>query len=171
MKRSLWMLLASSAWLVACSQAANPASAVVVSNAPDNRANTSVFHPLPRMTVHKSPSCGCCHLWVEHVRDAGFTVAIKDTDDLASVKHAHGIADDLASCHTAEVEGYVIEGHVPAQDIERLLRERPDIRGLAVPGMPMGSPGMETPDGHREAYVVLALHKDGQVSEFARHGQ
>jgi len=117
--------------------------------------------------VYKSPSCGCCGGWVDHMRANGFTVAVKERDDLTPVKARLGVPDSLQSCHTAEVGGYVVEGHVPAADIRRLLTERPRARGLAVPGMPAGSPGMGD-GGHREAYQVI-LFGDGGHSVYARY--
>ena len=95
--------------------------------------------------VYKTPTCGCCSKWIDHLRDAGFAVEATDLPDLSRLKAENGVARGLSSCHTALIEGYVLEGHVPASDIERLLAERPTITGLAVPGMPMGSPGMEHP--------------------------
>ena len=94
--------------------------------------------------VHKTPWCGCCAHWVEHLREDGFDVTVEETEDLASVRETLGVPDQIQSCHTAQVEGYVLEGHVPAAEVRRLLAERPEATGLAVPGMPMGSPGMET---------------------------
>lgn len=112
--------------------------------------------------VYKTPTCGCCGDWIEHLRDAGFDVEATDLPDLSRLKAENGVTRALASCHTAMVDGYVIEGHVPAQDIRRMLEERPKIAGLAVPGMPMGSPGMEHPDPSRhEAFDVVAFGADG----------
>jgi hypothetical protein len=108
--------------------------------------------------VYKSPSCGCCQGWVEHLRASGFAVAVQDLDDLGAIKRMAGVPDQLQACHTAVVEGYTIEGHVPAVAIERLLRERPEIDGLAAPGMPEGSPGMPSPTPER--YDVMAF--DGE---------
>jgi hypothetical protein len=116
--------------------------------------------------VYKSPTCGCCQAWVEHMRENGFAVTVVDTTDLAPIKARHGIGREMESCHTGIVDGYVIEGHVPADLVARLLSERPDIRGLAVPGMPMGSPGME--GAHKEAYEVLAMDRAGRTTVFAR---
>ncbi len=124
---------------------------------------------LPLMTVHKHPTCGCCSVWIEHVREAGFMVEARDREDMASVKDAAGVPPALASCHTAQVGGYFIEGHVPAEDIARLLRERPEARGLAVPGMPLGSPGMEHPEGIAHPYAVMLVLADGSTREFSRH--
>ena len=107
------------------------------------------------VTVFKSPSCGCCVKWVEYLRGNGFDVEVHDRDDLDAIKKMAGVPDDLQSCHTATVEGYAIEGHVPVEPIQRLLSERPKVRGLAVPGMPAGSPGMEGP--RSESYSVYSF--------------
>lgn len=119
------------------------------------------------VTVYKTPSCGCCDKWVSHLRENGFKVEAVNLEDLGMVKAMAGVDPQLASCHTARVEGYVIEGHVPADDIRRLLAERPEARGLTVPGMPHGSPGMESP--HPEPYEVLLIEPDGSTRVFARH--
>lgn len=110
---------------------------------------------MPIIEVYKSPACGCCHLWVEHLEASGFQVKAQDTDDVSQIKMIAGVPGHLAACHTALVDGFVIEGHVPAAAIQRLLREQPDIQGLAVPGMPAGSPGM--PDPNPERYDVIAF--------------
>jgi hypothetical protein len=123
---------------------------------------------LPRVTVFKDPNCGCCKSWVEHLRKHGFDVASRDTSDLSDVKRAARVPQQLHSCHTAFVNGYVIEGHVPAADIDRLLREKPKVAGLAVPGMPAGSPGMEM--GSRvDRYDVIAFGRDASARVYARH--
>lgn len=122
----------------------------------------------PVMQVFKSPTCGCCATWVRHLRDNGFKVDVTEQADMTPVKQRFGIAPRHASCHTAVVDGYVVEGHVPAADIARLLRERPQIKALVVPGMPIGSPGMEGPDAER--YEVLALDASGATRVFATHG-
>ncbi len=119
--------------------------------------------------VYRTPTCGCCGKWVDHLKAAGFRVVVHDLDDLSAVKAAYGVPRELASCHTGLVDGYVVEGHVPASDIRRLLEERPRVRGIAVPKMPLGSPGMEHPDPRRhQAYSVLAFGEDG-VSVFSKH--
>lgn len=128
-------------------------------------ATRAVAEELPAMTVFRDPSCGCCHKWVEHVRADGFSVAVHDAASMKAVKARLGVPAELASCHTAEVGGYVIEGHVPAVAIRRLLVERPQGRGLAVPGMPIGSPGME--GGVPEAYDVV-LFGGGEPRVFGR---
>lgn len=121
--------------------------------------------------VHKSPSCGCCSKWVEPMRENGFTVEVRDTADVAPIKQRLGVPVAMAACHTAEVGGYFVEGHVPAADIRRLLGQRPKVRGIAVPGMPAGSPGMELPDGRVAPYTVHQIDGEGSVSDFERHGQ
>lgn len=118
------------------------------------------------LVVYKSPTCGCCSAWVEHVQEAGFEVEVHDVPNVQPVKDEHGLPGHLGSCHTALVGGYVVEGHVPADVIRRLLAERPDVAGIAVPGMPMGSPGMEVPSGRTDPYDVMAFTRDGKVSVF-----
>lgn len=123
----------------------------------------------PTVVVYKTPTCGCCTKWIDHLRAAGFEVEATELASLAMVKASNGVPRPLASCHTALIEGYVIEGHVPAEDIRRLLEQRPAVSGLAVPGMPLGSPGMEHPDATRhEDYEVLSFGPDG-VTVFAQH--
>lgn len=119
------------------------------------------------ITVWKSPTCGCCNAWIDHLREAGFLVTALDRDDMETVKAKHGVPGALRSCHTAEVGGYVVEGHVPASDIARLLEERPEVTGLAVPKMPIGSPGMEGPNP--EAYDVLAFETGGSSWVYTSH--
>lgn len=125
---------------------------------------------LPKIHVVKDPDCGCCKDWIGHVREAGFPVSFEELDPgaLADLKASLGLQPTQVSCHTAQVEGYVIEGHVPAADIQRLLTARPDAIGLAVPGMPYGSPGMG-PETEREAYDVLLIARDGSASVFTRY--
>lgn len=119
------------------------------------------------MTVYRDPGCGCCEAWAELARNAGYNVELVDRTDMAAVKRRYGVPEDLASCHTAVVQGYVIEGHVPLSDVDHLLEERPSrIRGLAVAGMPRGSPGMEMPDGSRDPFAVMAFNAAGQSSLF-----
>ena len=112
------------------------------------------------ITVHKDPTCGCCSGWVRHLQRAGFATNLVETRDLDPVKRRLGVPDDLAACHTAEVSGYVVEGHVPAGALKRFLAERPSATGLAVPGMPVGSPGME--GGEPEVYDVVLFGPDGR---------
>ena len=117
---------------------------------------------LPKLIVTKDPSCGCCSGWAEHVRAAGFPVEVVESVDLNRLKARLGVPSGLVSCHTAEVAGFVIEGHVPAPAIKRLLAERPDGLGLAVPGMPIGSPGMEVEGSPAELYDVVLFARSGQ---------
>lgn len=135
----------------------------------DHRKHAAASAALPKMVVHKSPTCGCCSLWVEHVRAAGFEVEVRDREDLSAIKESLGVPYAKGSCHTAEVGGYFVEGHVPAADIQRLLAEQPKARGLTAPGMPAGSPGMEMPDGSTQAYTVELVAGDGTASAYARH--
>lgn len=137
--------------------------AAATANAPDQAAS------LPVMLVHKNASCGCCSVWIEHMRAAGFSVEVRDVDNLDPVKRRVGVPLGKGSCHTAEVGGYFVEGHVPALDIKRLLAEKPDAKGLVVPGMPAGSPGMEMPDGRIQPYLVELVNHDGSISPFAHH--
>lgn len=117
--------------------------------------------------VFRTATCGCCLGWAEHMEQSGFSVEVIEVDDLNAEKARLGVPAGIQACHTAEVDGYVVEGHVPASDVQRLLRERPQIRGLAVPGMPEGSPGMEGPNP--EPFAVLAFDAQGRVEVFQRH--
>ncbi|MEO5362188.1 MAG: DUF411 domain-containing protein [Magnetococcus sp. DMHC-8] len=123
----------------------------------------------PAITVYKSPSCECCTGWVEHMRRNGFVVTVETRNDMNTVKKTFGIPDGLASCHTGTTGDYVVEGHVPAEDVHRLLRERPAVRGIALPGMPIGSPGMEIPGEKPERYEVLTFDQGGVTRVFANH--
>lgn len=133
-------------------------------------AGAAVAEPSTSLTVYKSPSCGCCGGWVDHMKAAGFTVVTKDTDEMDKVKAMLGVPADMASCHTATINGYVIEGHVPADSVSRLLTEKPKAAGLATPGMPMGSPGMDS-GGASEPYSVMLFTRDGGTETFQRYGQ
>lgn len=124
---------------------------------------------LPVITVYKSPTCGCCESWVQHVKEAGFKVEVHDVANVDPVKDDAGVPASARSCHTAIVGGYAIEGHVPASTIRKLLAEHPDIAGLAVPGMPVGSPGMEVPGQPAVRYDVVAFMADGRTSVFESH--
>ena len=124
--------------------------------------------PRASVMVYKTPTCGCCSKWADHLRAAGYTVETQDLASVDRIKTEQHVPTELWSCHTAVLDGYVIEGHVPAADVDRLLRERPDVAGLAVRGMPIGSPGMEGPKP--EAYTVYAFHTDGTLTPYAQHG-
>ena len=124
--------------------------------------------PLPEVVMHKDPNCGCCGQWAEHLQANGFRVKTVKEDDMQSIKRRFSVPQRLTSCHTAKVGGYVIEGHVPASAIKRLLREKPAVAGLAVPGMPLGSPGMEMP-GKKDPYDVVAFDKAGKAAVYESH--
>lgn len=128
---------------------------------------TSAAALAAEVTVYKSPYCGCCGAWVDHMKANGHQVKSINLETLDAIKEMMGVTPPLQSCHTAMVDGYVIEGHVPAADVARLLKEKPKARGLAVPGMPVGSPGMEGPNPQK--YDVLLFHADGRTEVFARH--
>ena len=121
--------------------------------------------------VLKSASCGCCIAWGEHMREQGFAVSEKNVSlvELNTAKNEAGLREEHKSCHTAYVDGYVVEGHVPAEDVRRLLTERPDAIGLAVPGMPFGSPGMGEPGPDAEPYDVLLVRRDGSTEVYSSH--
>ena len=124
----------------------------------------------PVLDVTKTSGCGCCAAWIEHMEEAGFDTTAEDTlpGVMARMKIKLGVRPEMASCHTATIDGYVIEGHVPARDVARLLQERPDAIGLAVPGMPLGSPGMDFGD-RKDAYEVMLMKKDGSAEVFSRY--
>ncbi len=160
MQRERWLLsvlllLLSGLALTACAkqnEAQGPASEAVV-------------------TVYKTATCGCCGKWAEHLQAAGFEVREVNLSPgaLMQVKQKYGVPQQLYSCHTAVVEDYVIEGHVPAQEVQRLLAERPAVKGIGVPGMPLGSPGMETPDGTVQPYTVFSFDPGGSLQPFAQY--
>jgi hypothetical protein len=122
--------------------------------------------PPPEITVYHSPTCGCCKQWINYLKSHGFAVKSIEQEDLSDIKAEMGVTGKLASCHTAMVQGYVIEGHVPAPDIQRLLAERPKIAGLTAPGMPGASPGMDT---SKDPYDVLTFDGNGKTTVWARH--
>lgn len=141
-----------------------PVFALAEDTGVDNAADGNQLHAI----IHKSPYCGCCELWAEHLAEHGFSIAEVPHDDMITVKEKYQIPQRLQSCHTAEVDGYIIEGHVPAADILRLLKDRPEnARGLTVPGMPLGSPGMEHP--RPQSYQTFLILSDGSVEVFAEH--
>ena len=130
-------------------------------------ANAAMPQPT-EITVFRSPTCGCCRDWVDHMQASGFQVQDNVTDAMASVKQRYGVPEAAESCHTAIIDGYVVEGHVPASDVQRLLAERPNVRGIAAPGMPVGSPGMEMGD-RRDPYTVVSFTRSGAIATFAEH--
>ena len=121
----------------------------------------------PKMTVYKSPTCGCCAKWVAHMRNAGFDVTVNDVENVGEVKAQHHVPADAQSCHTALVGSYVVEGHVPADVVKQLLKEKPAVVGIAVPGMPIGSPGMESADAAKQAFNVVSFDKAGKTQVYA----
>jgi hypothetical protein len=124
-----------------------------------------------QVVMYQNPSCGCCANWVAHMEENGFEVEVHKHDvNVNDIKRKENITQEIASCHTAYIDGYLVEGHVPARDIKRLLAERPsNIRGLTVPGMPVGTPGMEQPDGHADRYDVIAFDADNKTSVYASY--
>ena len=121
------------------------------------------------ITIQRDPGCGCCLKWVSHLQQAGFKTTVTESPDMAKIKDSKGVPETVRSCHTGTIEGYVIEGHVPAADIKRLLKEKPAVVGIAVPGMPSGSPGMEVPGGRVDPYNVVTFDKSGKTRVFASY--
>lgn len=163
--RSLLLLLPL-ALLAACQPSEPPATPTATPEARPVAATTA--RATSPVVVYKTPTCGCCKMWVDHLRGAGFEVETRDLPNLSAVKDSLGVPGTLASCHTAVVDGYVVEGHVPAGEISRLLEERPDVVGISVPGMPVGSPGMEVPGRAPQTYDVMSFGTDG-VQRFATY--
>lgn len=133
------------------------------------RGTRLAAEPSTPMVVYKSKTCGCCTKWVDHVKDAGFALEVHDEESMDPLKDELGIPPQVRSCHTALVGGYLIEGHVPASDIRRLLAGRPKVAGLAVPGMPGGTPGMAEPGAKIGDFEVIAFQSSGSTEVFARH--
>lgn len=132
-------------------------------------ASGAIAAPGPKLTVFKTASCGCCRGWVTAMARAGFAPVVVEVEDLPAEWRKRGVPDALSSCHLADIGGYVTVGHVPPADVRRLLKERPKAIGLIVPGMPLGSPGMEQPSGRKEAFETLLLLRGGRTAVFARH--
>ena len=147
-----------------------PTATVAQGPAPAHSPVPATHDEASLLVVHKHPSCGCCVAWIDHMREAGFAVQVHDHQDMGPIKQSAGVPYAKGSCHTAEIDGYFVEGHVPAGDVKRLLSERPEARGLTVPGMPAGSPGMEMPDGTVHPYAVELIGHDGSSTVYARHG-
>ena len=170
--------------LAACARTAPeaPTAALVEAAAPETMAaaaptampeaapTPAVDPALPKVLVDRDPGCGCCEVWVGHMREAGFEVELRDSPDMAALKTQLGIPDTKQACHTTQIDGYVFEGHVPAEDIKRFLAEKPKAKGLVVPGMPLGSPGMEVPGTQPRPYTVERLEADGSTTPYAEHG-
>lgn len=159
MRRAFAVLLVGLA-STACSDANASAGAAAAAT-----AAATVDTDLPTVLVYKTPTCGCCNGWVEHLEASGFTVDARNVTDIMTVKRDGGVPVQMSSCHTAIVDGYVVEGHVPADQIKRMLAERPEIAGIAVPGMPIGSPGME--GANAQPYQVLSFSHTGDPAVYA----
>lgn len=152
------------------------AIAVVLSQAAGNAQRPKSAQPKPAakplmLAVYKTPTCGCCSKWVDHMKQNGFTVQVTDLNDLSAIKSKHGVPSKVQSCHTGVINGYVVEGHVPASDVKRMLKELPAISGIAVPGMPQGSPGMEAPGAVQPPYDVVTFDRRGETRLYAKHGR
>ena len=154
--------------LVPAAQAATPG--VSPAGSPSSKSPPPKAGALPAVQMHKTPGCGCCTLWADHLRRHGFQVSVVESADLDAVRKRLGVPTGKGSCHTAEVAGRTVEGHVPAGDVVRLLALRDGTRGLALPGMPLGSPGMEVPGRTGPAYTVEAFDAKGKTRPFSRHG-
>ncbi len=122
------------------------------------------------ITVYRSPTCSCCGKWMEHLKQNNFTIKDIPSEDMNAIKHKYGVSDEMASCHTAVVNGYVVEGHVPADDIKALLKAKPNVVGIAVPQMPSGTPGMEM-DGKKDPYDVMSFDSDKHYQVFKSHSK
>jgi hypothetical protein len=155
---ALWVIAAISTLAYAADQP----------NVSPEKSNSAGYRP--SIVVYTHLHCDCCERWVEHLEAHRFNVRVENVDDLRKVKERFGIPREKDACHTAEIEGYFIEGHVPADDIKRLIRTKPDAKGLLVPGMPIGSPGMEQ-GKKRDPYKVLLVDKDGNTTVFTRYGK
>ena len=150
--------------LVGCGQTRKPDSETTATSQP---SSTSAAAASAAMTVYRDPSCGCCEAWAGIARNDGYQVNVVDHSDMPAIKRQYGVPDSLLSCHTTIVGGYAVEGHVPLQDVQRLLNGKPsEIRGIAVAGMPLGSPGMEVPDGTKQPFKVMAFDAGGRTSVF-----
>ena len=158
---SIGLAALTGAAVAGCGRAAENAAV------PNEGARTAARPGAVSMTVYRDPSCGCCEAWAAIARDAGHPIKVIDHPDMPAIKAQYGVPDQLLSCHTTIVGGYAIEGHVPVEDVRRLLKEKPtSIRGIAVAGMPLGSPGMEVPDGTKQPFRVIAFDKGGGTSVF-----
>lgn len=135
----------------------------------DSTSSRTAAAPLPSMIVHKTEGCSCCEAWITQVRLAGYPVEVRNEDNLNPIKERLGVPAGKGSCHTAVIDGYLIEGHVPVADIQKLLKERPDARGLVVAGMPLGSPGMEAADGSAQAFAVELVARDGSTRPYSEY--
>jgi hypothetical protein len=150
--------------LVGCGQTRKPESGTTGTSQP---ATTAAAATSAAMTVYRDPSCGCCEAWAGIARKAGYQVNVIDQPDMPAIKQQFGVPQELVSCHTTVISGYAVEGHVPIEDVQRLLNKKPiGIRGIGVAGMPLGSPGMEVPDGTKQPFQVMAFDTGGRLSMF-----
>ena len=166
-RRTIIQLFAAvgSVALVGCDSKLSPAERVAKATA--IRPTAKVTDAVP-MLVYRDPACGCCEAWADIAHAEGYRVTVEERRDMPAVKARYHVPGQLASCHTALVGGYVIEGHVPMRHVAKLLRDKPAaVQGIGVPGMPRGSPGMEMPDGSTDAFDVMAFGKDGSVAQFS----
>lgn len=154
-------LIATGVAMAGCSTTDGPTAQIVAGSVEQAAVDAE-------LTVFRSPTCGCCGKWIEHMEAVGFQVKDEVTENMTAIKEQYGVPAQLASCHTTVVDGYVIEGHIPSTDVQRLLTEKPDVAGIAVPGMPIGSPGMESGD-YVEPYTVFSFQEDGTTAAFAEH--
>jgi len=165
-RTGLLMIALAALGLAGCSNSSESGKAVAKAS---QAAASTTAQTKPDVVMYKPPTCDCCTGWAEHLSKDGFRVEVKKYDDMDAIKAKFGVSEKLASCHTAIVDGYVIEGHVPAADVERLLKERPDIVGLTAPGMPMKSPGMQAVGQPPQGYSVLAFDKNGNTTVFHKY--
>ena len=158
---SIGLAALTGAAIAGCGRAAENAAV------PNEGAGAAAGSEAVSMTVYRDPSCGCCEAWAALARDSGYEVSVIDHPDMPAIKKRFGVPDGLSSCHTAIVAGYAIEGHVPFEHVARLLETKPaELRGIAVAGMPRGSPGMEMPDGSKDPFTVMAFDKAGRSTRF-----
>ena len=155
-------------WLLVGLMAFNVSLGVQTTAIASELSGDAVLSANPTITVYRSPSCGCCGKWIDHLREHGFQVDEQVTEDMDTIKQQYGIPEEMASCHTAIANGYAIEGHVPAADVQRLLTEQPAVAGIAVPGMPMGSPGMDMGET-QEAFTVFSFDEAGTATAFQEY--
>ncbi len=174
MKLHIYLVAALLPILTACGSSSSATTEKTVTKTAATASSTTSAKPAtsstktsgkPVITVYKSPSCSCCHRWVDHLKANGFNVKAVDVEDVNIYKQKAGIAPKLASCHTAFVNGYIVEGHVPASEIKQMLAEKPAIKGISVPAMPVGTPGMEM-GGRKDPYDVVSFDKDGKVKVY-----
>ncbi|MGB3790636.1 MAG: DUF411 domain-containing protein [Phormidesmis sp.] len=159
-------LLAASLVLIGCTATKDSGLSATAGNAVTATNAQAVL--ASEITVFRSPTCGCCGKWIEHAEASGFQVKDEVTEDMSAIKQQYGVPENLIACHTTVVGDYVAEGHVPIEDVQQLLSQKPDIAGIAVPGMPIGSPGMESGD-YTEPYTVFSFTESGETAAFAEH--